>query len=334
MDKICVLVYDALDINLVEEFDLPNLKQKEYGKTDISEFEIKSTPIICSSFLAGKNLQYEFFNPPTPKVKKISSSINEVYQFIRWNISPQLARSLSETFKDLGLLKKLRRGNVNSRKNIREINVKTLLDFFDSPKCVNVPTFNQKHWRINYSLRDVIQKKISESEYESLVWKHFEENKKDLMDSLDNNFILAWFKPPDLLGHIYRPNLDKMLEIYSRMDQLTKEVREAFDGWILVIGDHGMEPLGRFGDHSNLDYGYYSSNIELGLNNPKITDFYEIIKRRIFGKKGEKIKKKTRKKEEKKTGKKEDAERKEKSEEEEEADREKMLKRLKELGYW
>ncbi len=58
------------------------------------------------------------------------------------------------------------------------------------------------------------------------------------------------------------------------MDLLTKRVKEQLhdDDILLVISDHGMGKLG------HTKHGFYSINLELGLQEPDITDFFGIIK--------------------------------------------------------
>lgn len=56
---IVILAIDGLEYDYVREFDCKNLMQKEYGKTDISEFEEPRTIVLWSSFLTGKNKEKE-----------------------------------------------------------------------------------------------------------------------------------------------------------------------------------------------------------------------------------------------------------------------------------
>ncbi|RLJ01457.1 MAG: hypothetical protein DRP10_04065, partial [Candidatus Aenigmatarchaeota archaeon] len=56
---IIILAIDALEYELVEKFNCQNLKQKFYGKTDISEFTQPRTIVLWSSFMTGKNKEKE-----------------------------------------------------------------------------------------------------------------------------------------------------------------------------------------------------------------------------------------------------------------------------------
>ena len=62
--------------------------------------------------------------------------------------------------------------------------------------------------------------------------------------------------------------------IYRELDGIAEIVRST-DHRLLVISDHGMKPVGRFGDHAG--YGFWSTNFKVEVEKPKITFFREII---------------------------------------------------------
>lgn len=59
MLKLIIFGIDALDKTMVEKFGCRNLMQKNYGQTDITEFELPKTVVLWSSFLTGKNMEDE-----------------------------------------------------------------------------------------------------------------------------------------------------------------------------------------------------------------------------------------------------------------------------------
>jgi len=77
-----------------------------------------------------------------------------------------------------------------------------------------------------------------------------------------------------VIGHLSFGVKTKMKLIYSELDEIAKKVRETRDK-ILIISDHGMKAIGRFGDHSN--YGFWSTNFDVKLEEPKITEFKRVI---------------------------------------------------------
>lgn len=60
-----ILGYDGLEYDFVEKNNFANLKQKSYGKTDLSDFSEPRTIVIWSSFMVGKNLEKEILAKPT-----------------------------------------------------------------------------------------------------------------------------------------------------------------------------------------------------------------------------------------------------------------------------
>ena len=62
--------------------------------------------------------------------------------------------------------------------------------------------------------------------------------------------------------------------IYKELEDITTRTKKKAEK-ILVISDHGMKAVGRFGDHSN--YGFWSLNFKIDLKTPKITEMRNLI---------------------------------------------------------
>lgn len=87
---------------------------------------------------------------------------------------------------------------------------------------------------------------------------------------------MAYFNLADAIGHLSFGVSTKMKKVYEELENLATKIRNA-DDFALIVSDHGMKAVGRYGDHTKR--GFYSANQKLGLKNPKITDFYTIIPR-------------------------------------------------------
>lgn len=224
-----ILGLDALDKNIVERFNCKNLMQLEYGKTDISDFNLERTVVLWASFLTGKNME-----------KKIP-------------IMGQWEFKLKES--------------------------ETFFSFFDSYKAIDVPAFSFKdnHVLERELLKNYFGSKCSIEEYDKIVWGNHEKNKKEFLESLGKfECLMGYFNLADAIGHLSFGILNKMKMVYNELDKVGRIARKS-DEFVLIISDHGMKGVGRFGDHSR--NGFFSSNEKLNLNEPKITDFYEIFKR-------------------------------------------------------
>jgi len=134
----------------------------------------------------------------------------------------------------------------------------TFFRFFDSYVAVDVPAFSFKdgnHAEERRLLKAYFNDEASVDEYDEVVWRNHEENKRE--------FFLSFGVE------------EKMRQVYLELDRIADEVRSSVDDFILIISDHGMKAVGRYGDHTM--HGFYSANRKLGLDMPSITDFYDII---------------------------------------------------------
>ena len=155
----------------------------------------------------------------------------------------------------------------------------TFLSKFKKWKVIDMPGFNYKqknHEKERKLMKSVLENKASIEEYDKIAFQNHMENKKEFFESLEKDFeiIVGYFALADVIGHLSFGIKPKMKIIYKELDNIAKEVRKKADK-ILVISDHGMKAIGRYGDHSN--YGFWSFNFEINLKKPKITDFRKII---------------------------------------------------------
>jgi hypothetical protein len=227
---VIILGLDALDLSLVKKYNCKNLMQKEFGQTDINEFELPRTVVLWASFLTGKNLEARI------PVKT------------QW----EFKLGVEETF----------------------------FRFFGSYGTIDVPAFllkEKNHAEERGLLKAYFEEKASVEEYDAVVWKNHEENRKDFFRSLGkHDLFMAYFDLADAIGHLSFGINEKMERVYKELEDLACETKSASDDFVLVVSDHGMKAVGRYGDHNR--NGFYSANRKLGLKLPRITDFFPIIK--------------------------------------------------------
>lgn len=224
-----IIGLDALDLDLVEKFKCKNLMQLEHGQTELSDFPLKRTVALWSSFLAGKNLDAQ------------------IPVATQWEF-------------------KLRPED-------------TFLKFFRDYLVIDVPGFSHKlsHVKERALLKGYFEQEATVEEFDSLVWQIHEENKKEFFASIGkHDLVMGYFNLADSIGHLSFGINQKMQTVYEELESLAKEVRQSSEDFTLIISDHGMKALGRFGDHS--DNGFFSFNRKIDLSLPKITDFYDILR--------------------------------------------------------
>lgn len=237
---IVVFAIDALEHELVEEFDCQNLKQAIYGKTDISEFTQPRTMVLWSSFMTGENKEEEILEKGDEEMWKTQIPLEETFfsEFENPKIIdlPGFSYDREQHDKERELLK----------------------SFFDEAESQE-------------------EKKEIRKKYNQHGLKHHKKIKEEFMNVLKepHDFILGYFSAADVVGHLNFGNKTLMKMIYDDLNGIAGEVKEIIDGHLLILSDHGMEGLGMFGDHN--EYGFWSFDEECDLENPKITDFASFL---------------------------------------------------------
>lgn len=235
---IIILAIDALKYDKVKEFNCINIKQKYYGKTDISEFSEPRTMVLWSSFLTGANKEAEVLKDGNKAMWNKKWVINET--FISAFKSPVVLDLPGFTY------------NMEVHKKSREL----LKKFFE--------------------IQDRNKQKKAREKYNQFAFKYHAKVKKQFLKSLkkDNDILIGYFNIIDTIGHLNFGNNTMMRMLYKEMEEIADKVKHNSNSNRIILSDHGMKALGSFGDHS--DYGFWSTNfINLGI--PQITDFYNLL---------------------------------------------------------
>jgi hypothetical protein len=155
----------------------------------------------------------------------------------------------------------------------------TFLRFFKNPKTIDVPAYSYKqehHKKERQLLKAYFNENATIEEYDKLIWKNHQENKKEFLNTLGKHgLLMAYFNLADAIGHLSFGIYTKMKKVYTELEDLAGELKNS-EHLTLIISDHGMKAIGRYGDHTM--NGYYSTNKTLNLHLPKITDFHKTMK--------------------------------------------------------
>lgn len=279
LKRVCILALDGLEYDLVEEFNLETIKQREYGKIDVSTFKDLATPIIWASFITGQSPEKHgldeivaWRNPVVQKLRRLSIKLGldrikgkgKIFELLGFKHG-QFYDILIEEFKN--------------RK------VKTFFDIIPNSRAFSVPPYQE--WISNETqrlMKEAINNPKRVGAFEEHVWKVSERKRKKCLKIVrqhDWKLFMMHFIFTDLLGHFFVGNSARMFEVYSEAERFVDNVAKILPKktLLIVVSDHGMKELGEgtFGDHS--DHGFYSSNVKLGLVNPKITDFFDLVVR-------------------------------------------------------
>ena len=168
-----------------------------------------------------------------------------------------------------------------SMKNFWEFRLKeseTFFSHFSKYSAIDVPGFTQEfsqHEKEREMMKKYFDGNLTIEEYDREVLEYHKKIKERFFEELEKDYdiVMAYFNAADVIGHLSFGIPFKMKIIYKEMDEIAK--RASSYGKMLVFSDHGMKAVGRYGDHSM--HGFWSLPFDASLDNPKPTDFYEII---------------------------------------------------------
>jgi len=266
--KICIVGFDSLEYYLVEKYDLKYLKQKEYGKVEINT-GILSTPTIWTSFITGLPpeehgiIGWKWKNTILDRLK-------------RWIIKIRLSRFFE---KNTFLIQFVRKNIKGSVPNIRG-SIPTIFDYANNPIDIDVPCYSYDAYKeIRHDVGNVIGNPISEKRIAEKAWKLYRDKKKRILNNLKNNWdlFMVHIYLPDVIQHLLWYQQNEIENLYKEMDCLAKSIKDSImkNTLVIFISDHGQKK----GMHT--PNAFYSSNEILNLNEPKITEFADIVRQKL-----------------------------------------------------
>ena len=276
MGTVLIVGLDGLEYTLVEKFDLKTLQQVEYGKVDLllENNEEPLTPTIWCNFITGK----------TPDVHGVRAIQKWRYPLLEKFYAS--LRSFDVRHRGLwrGVLFNIFDGmNLFQMRGMRDFFTKedikcdTIFDDIDSTVAISIPSFNED--AINKELRRLVVEG-RKSELKKRAHEAFIGRKKRFLNALNKepSLLMVHFFLLDLIQHIFPYDNEYIKKTYERIDSFIGEVKEklsADEVFLLIVSDHGLLE----GYHT--PYGFYSCNETLKLKDPKITDFADIIRKKL-----------------------------------------------------
>jgi len=285
--RILILGLDAVEYDLVEEWDLKNLKQKEYGKTTLPIYagEEPNTRIIWPCFICGcmpkdmgyvtskvfpKPIQY-FANTFSPIIKSTFNPQSDMPEDItvrQENVKLKAIMKFYEIFKKL-----------NMARNPKREDIKASTMFDDDPRRISlhIPVYNEWLPDIAFKTIEAIEDKTYRSIFNINLLNEFKNKSNEVFNWLDKkdkwDLFMNYFWFLDGVQHVYFNNPKKIAKYYIMADEFIKKLNDRLDDdtMLLIVSDHGQKK----GIHTT--HGFYSVNKKLGLKNPKLIDFRKTI---------------------------------------------------------
>lgn len=284
VNKVLILGIDGLEYDLVEEWDLENLMQKEYGKIELPIkkedgylYPEPATVIIWPCFITGM--------PP----KKMGIETVKIYPFnflykiyLRF-LSPKEEKR--KTIKDKSIYRKIMDEISNfisllhlSREPTRkDIKVPTMFETIPNSIHKHIPVYDNDAFPNRGNVVKALENKTYRPIFEMLMMKEFRKRTVEVMKYVDNKegwkLFMEYFSLLDSIQHVFYNNAKKIAKYYIMFNEFVGKVRQKIDDdtLLLIVSDHGQKK----GVHTN--YGFYSVNEPLEFKNPKLIDFRWII---------------------------------------------------------
>ncbi len=273
--RVCIIGLDGLEYEFVMKFDLKHLKQVEYGRVKIN-VGFLSTPTIWASFITG-------LMPSEHGVIGLrwgNRLLNAVKNFV---VKVGLAGLLDKSAFIQDKLHKMFAGQEMSFPIIKG-KVPTIFDYASNPIHISVPCYSEQDMPVYEELRREVAQALGNPLAEKRVLeksrKVFEDKRRKCLRELEKDWdlFMVHFLYPDVFQHLRWYREDEVRGLYEELDETTRMFKERVDEedtLVLVVSDHGHKR----GLHT--PHGFYSSNKRLGLHEPKITDFADIIKQEL-----------------------------------------------------
>ncbi len=266
-----ILAYDGLDHDLVEELRLRNILQREHGRVKVpivGGIDDPSTPIVWTSFITGEAPEVHGVDMP----QMWDNRLNWLRRYVRRHKS---IHGILRRFK-VGYRVRETMDVKSSFPSRKDIKVDTLFEVVKPSVALGVPVYNKNLEEI-YPIGDVLRARQDPDYlplFEEKIRSTFAEEVERLFDALEGEWrlLMIHFHITDLFGHAFW-GTEKLATLYEEMDLLTKRVKEKIgdDDLVLIISDHGMSKLG------HTKKGFYSLNLSLGLEEPDIKEFFNIV---------------------------------------------------------
>ncbi|MAG21799.1 MAG: hypothetical protein CL943_00640 [Candidatus Diapherotrites archaeon] len=156
----------------------------------------------------------------------------------------------------------------------------TFFKHFESFKAVDVPGYNygrEQHVLEREMLKKFFAEEITVEEFDKPVFDYHRKLKEQFFEDLEKDYDLLfyYFNAADVLGHLSFGMKSKMKLIYQDMNDIAAKAAAKGEP-MLILSDHGMKSVGRYGDHQE-GYGFWSNSLGKDLGNPKITELAEFV---------------------------------------------------------
>lgn len=275
-EKVLVVAFDGMDKKLIEDFDLENIPQKEFGEIDNSTgIYRRMTSELFASFITGET--YEKHG-----IKDLKTSVSRRNKFLKW-LFPKPVLDYVKGTHTLRELLMDNKGKEELKYTKEDLEIDTIFEEIDASLPLYIPSYNPSMYWLSGIPHNVIkyfghERFVEESRHDtelrlrkgSATQPAFFDVSKEFWD-----FIMLHLHDPDAFQDT---GIGSLKEEYKRLDDIAGEILEEYSDWtVIFMSDHG-KPVHGAGPHEHNKNAFYSCNMELfGDRRPHITDFHNKI---------------------------------------------------------
>lgn len=264
--SVLVVAFDGLDYELIQKYECNNIIQQEFGRIDNdTNIYWRMTSELFASFLTGKTWRD-----------------HGVRGLVKWN--NRVVDAVENYLLQYKLFRKFCGIRAKIYQNILGIKRRQYLKTdYDPPTVlkkvndsveIDMPAYNPR-----FSQGDGLLEKYGISAAVKQQNAIFEYKTQKLFEAIDaeHDLVMAHFHKVDHFQHWFWEIGDEetVKAAYHETDNLAAKILEnAEDKYdlILFMSDHGLPEGGQHNKNA-----FHSSNIDLGLEHPHITDFHDLI---------------------------------------------------------
>ena len=272
--KIIILGIDGLEYNLVKDWRLKNIMQKEFCKLELTDYNVIVTPPIWGSMLTGK-IDKEIMKIWIKQAELTGGGVNIEQKW--WaKLGKFLPYSVNYWLLD-NVFARLQGGDAfeKTANYVKEKNQPNIFQLFESTWTNGIPSYGRKV--INEVSKKLTENAIARDKkpYKMYAIEQYKNDKSQLLAVLKKpqyDFIFWYTSLLDSLGHVDMGNpLALMMKHYLEINEVVGIVKEQYPNSIIYIAsDHGMERMepkkSSWGMHS--DHGFFSSSTGETIDRP------------------------------------------------------------------
>jgi hypothetical protein len=283
-NSVLVIAFDGLDKELIEKFNLQNVKQHEYGDIDNKTgMSIIKTGELFASFITGKTYEEHGVKGLRPVNIALKDRI----------IDKLFPTALLQNLRGATRLQDTLKTALNyrdTRADKHDLKTDTLFEEIENSKALFVPSYNRTPFSRAHGTGFELRNLLVEEKPSGYIWDlhEYPGRKEKLFRPINKwyDFTMVHFHRPDAHQHFYGDknigsghdlyDEEKLKKLYKETDELAGKILDYFQddySYIIFMSDHGLPT-----EKAHNENAFYSCNKELfGDNTPKITEFHDKI---------------------------------------------------------